>query len=644
MCGILGFFGGGGSGETWDEGVLRRMGSLLAHRGPDGEGYFYHSQQDGEGDSLVCGLGHRRLSIIDLSPAAAQPMEACGGRYVVIFNGEIYNYNNLALELKANGYQFNEHSDTAVIAPLYDWLGEAMLDKLEGMFAFALFDRENGEIFCARDGMGVKPFYYYATEGNLAFASELKALAPLVDLAGEMDKAALRDYLSFGWSPGERTLVPGVFKLKPGHCLSMRAGKGAAPEIRRWWRPKLVAAEGYDRTKTPADLRAFLLNIVREQCVSDVLVGAFLSGGVDSSAVVALMRAAGVDVAGTYCIAFDGEGMRGEGFGDDLTFARMMAEKTGVPLKEVRVDARGMLDDLPKLAWMLDEPQADPAPLLVERISREARADGIKVLMSGTGGDDVMSGYRRHLAVRLRERWGFLRGIAKHSECYVKWMKLEGRGTLGRRTARLLDLLAVDDEDFLLSAFMTNMGGDALGLFGGDARGAMGGFDNALTASRLETADFDMLNRMLDMEMHGFLPDHNFNYTDKASMAAGVEVRVPLADRRLVDWMADVPPENKLSGTRLKAFFKDAMSTDIPPEIINRSKAGFGAPVRSWLTDNGRDMVESVLFENHAVSDWGLDEMAVRRLWDDTRAGRVDGAYRVLGLCMVGWWKSGVVK
>lgn len=608
----------------------------LAHRGPDGEGEWSDAEAG-------VGLGQRRLSIIDLSNAASQPMHAVNNRYSITFNGEIYNYKELVKELKAKGYKFNENSDTAVLCPLYDLYGPKMLDKLQGMFAFALWDAKEREMFIARDHVGIKPLYFAEVGGGIVFASELKALLDVKGLKRTIDGTALAEYVTYLWTPSERTMLEGVKKLRPGHYMRCKlVGKKVNIEHARWYMPPQAAlVHGkpvYDYAKTPEQLLRLLDDVVEEQCTSDVPIGAFLSGGVDSSALVASMCATGNKPAQTYCISFgSAPGMASEGFGEDIDYAKMVAKRYNVPLNEVRVDAESVLERLPGLAMMLDEPQADPAPLFVEDIARRARADGIKVLMSGTGGDDIFTGYRRHLTARYRQKLGFMRKPAAGAVGLAAGLF---DGATKRRAERLSGLLDADDEQFLQLAFSTNSQPDAWQLLRKDWRDELErDWYTDLDVAAKESAGQDPVNQLLYAELFGFLPDHNLNYGDKASMIAGVEVRVPLTDRRLMDFMANVPPEKKLHGTRLKAFFKESLSTRLSPEILDRSKSGFGAPVRGWLTGTGRGLVEDTLFGGGIAPEW-FDIHRVRHFWKQTQDGKVDGAYTILALCMAVWWNE----
>ncbi|NBX86691.1 MAG: hypothetical protein EBQ80_05615, partial [Proteobacteria bacterium] len=492
-------------------------------------------------------------------------------------------------------------------------------------------------------------------QGGLVFASELKALAGVKGVNSAVDAVALADYLTYLWSPSERTMLQGVKKLRPGHWLRAKVAEhgDVKVDVRAWWWPPQAPLKHgravYDYVKSAEGLREVFDAVVAEQCVADVPLGAFLSGGVDSSAIVASMVAQKLKPAMTYCIGFKGAGMAAEGFEEDMAHARNVAKFLKVKLREIVVEPTGILARLPKLAWTLDEPCADPAPLFVEDISLAARADGLKVLMSGTGGDDVMSGYRRHMVACQRQKLGFLAApMGMAAGALAPWLG----GARRRRAERLGELLRSDEETFLRQAFATNGVGFGLGMGAGllnrDLREQVQtarseGWQDELARAQRESHSQDLLNRLLYAELFGFLPDHNLNYGDKAGMAAGVEIRVPFTDRRLLNWMADVSPAWKLRGGWLgmeaKAFFKDSQVERLPDSVLNRSKTGFGAPVRHWLTTEGKAQVEACLFEGEAAAWW--DAKAVGRLWQDTLSGRVDGAYTILALCMAGWWQAG---
>jgi asparagine synthase (glutamine-hydrolysing) len=519
MCGIFGFVG------SFPPTVLVSMATALAHRGPDDRGLHADGAQG-------IGLGQTRLAIIDLSAAGHQPMADARSRYLVVFNGEIYNYRELRAELEREGVAFRGHSDTEVMLEWYVRLGPAVLDKLNGIFALAIWDQERRELFLARDGLGVKPLYYTQTGRGFAFASELKALVPLLD-SRTLDPAALHRYMSFLWCPGEGTPIREVRQLHPGEAMIVRGGRIE----RRWtWyelparRPRVAAVRDDDVVHTTADM---LRGAVHRQLVADVPLGAFLSGGLDSSAVVAFARERTPDLQ---CFTISLQGGNDAGFADDLPYARKVAAHLNVPLHIVTVEASQMAGDLERMVGMLDEPLADPAPLNVLYISQLARQHGIKVLLSGSGGDDLYTGYRRHVAQRYEHWWAWLpasirRGLASAAQ------QLDASSAFGRRTQRLLVNAGSEDAQRLAGHFAWAPEQRLRALYTRDFAAALG--SERADAPMIEFLDgmptgVPALEQMLALEQRFFLADHNLAYTDRMSMAAGVEVRVPFLDVELV--------------------------------------------------------------------------------------------------------------
>lgn len=625
MCGIAGFLG------SWPPSTLEAMSATIRHRGPDGEGCWWN-----EADRI--GLAHRRLAIIDCTDAAMQPMASCGGRYSVVFNGEIYNFRALAAELRGRGYEFNERSDTAVLGPLYDLCGPEMLNRLNGIFAFAIWDSKERRLFAARDALGVKPFYYTETARGFAFASEMKALVAIAGVDRSIDKAAFHDYLVHLWSPGARTMFEGIKKLLPAHYLLVK--DGAEAEIHSWCRPPLEMLDRRQHEKlTVRDAKAELLavfdEVIADQCLSDVPIGAFLSGGVDSSAIVASMVATGHRPTKTYCVGFHGPGLEAEGFGDDLAFARRFAATLGVPLEAIVVQPMQMID-LERLVGNLEEPQADPAPLYVEAVSKAASADGVKVLMSGAGGDDIFSGYRRHTIAALRAQAGLLGPWAGKAATLAA---LVSRGSFRRQLMKVGYMLDGSDEEFLIRAFEFTPFADVEGCLSEEiGRNRRTAGPNGLERALARSVGVHLLDRMLLMELGGFLPDHNLNYTDKASMSAGVEIRVPFLDERLVSFAGRMSHRLKVRRGRPKWLLKEAFRGRLPDAILDRKKTGFGAPVRLWVAGPMRPAIEDV-FASASFRERGLFDLGgVRKLFDDTLCGRRDGAYLVLAIVMVELW------
>jgi asparagine synthase (glutamine-hydrolysing) len=619
MCGIVGILGRANAC------LLNAMSDLIAHRGPDGYGLWID-------ETVPVGLAHRRLSIIDLSAAAAQPMSGVNSRYQVVFNGEIYNFKSLAAELTARGYEFNEQSDTAILAPLFDCYGPAMLTRLNGIFAFAIWDRLERSLFVARDHVGAKPLYYTNQPGRFAFASELKALMALPDLDKTIDESAVLDYVQKLWSPGEKTPFRSIRKLPPGHWMRVTQSGASMHAWTSHVGDRQIAPTSESTAKTA--LLKVLDQVVSEQCVSDVPVGAFLSGGVDSSAIVASMVKTGHRPAQSYCIGFEGDAALKEGFGNDLYFAKIAADSLGVSLKTMYMKAP-KADEFEKLAYILDEPQADPAPLYVAAISEAARSDGVKVLLGGTGGDDIFSGYRRHVAASLRTRLGPLRlafGIAPD---------IPRSGPTGRRLSRLIDMMRGDCENFLERSASFNDPALARACLSDEALNAADSQPNTHWINAIaDRRHRPLVERAIRLERFGFLPDHNLNYTDKASMAHGVEVRVPFLDPRMIAFADSLPLNYKVRGLEAKWLLKQAVESRVPKAITRRMKTGFGGPVRAWI--NGplapalQDVMASASFRHSGL----FDPFAVEKVRLGTASGAVDGAYILLAIMMIEFWKS----
>jgi asparagine synthase (glutamine-hydrolysing) len=624
MCGIVGFFG------AFQASALKSGLRALAHRGPDDSGiYLNHSSE--------LGLAHARLSILDLSETGHQPMESEDRNNVIVFNGEIYNFRELRRELEAKGHWFRGHSDTEVLLHLYRAKGEDMLRCLNGIFAFALWDARAATLFLARDNFGVKPLYFAESARGIAFASEIKGLLALVPEARELDPAALHRYLSFLWCPGSRTALRAVRKLEPGEAMTIQNGRVQ----RRWAWYRLPAIRGarpnISETEAVSGTVSGLRTAVHRQMVSDVPVGAFLSGGLDSSSVVAFAREAAPNIQ---CFTIDSEGGQEAGTTDDLPYARRVASHLGVALEVIRIDAHRMASDLESMVVQLEEPLADPAPLNVLYISRLARENGVKVLLSGVGGDDLFSGYRRHAALHFDPIWRWLpSGIRVGLE---RWTRgLSQRNPLTRRTTKFFRGAGLDGDERLAALFAWASEGDLMALYSKDFRAAathseaMEPMREFLARIPTEVAP---LERLLALEQRFFLTDHNLLYTDKMSMAAGVEVRVPFLDVDLVEHAAQIPSELKQKGRIGKWVLKKSMEPYLPHDVIYRPKTGFGAPLRRWMRHELRPLMNDLL-SSESLNRRGLfDPTAVHRLMADNESGRVDAAYTLLSLLNIEIW------
>ncbi len=631
MCGITGisFL----PNITLNPASLRASLTALAHRGPDDSGIFQDHRHG-------IGLAHARLSILDLSPLGHQPMHSPDGSVVLVFNGEIYNFRELRADLEAKGVSFRGHSDTEVLLNLYLAEGEGMLSSLNGIFAFALWDGRQQALLLSRDALGVKPLYYSALDGHFGFASEIKALLHLVPQARELDMASLHRYLSFLWCPGDGTPLKEVRKLLPGEAMWVHAGK----ITKRWIWYQLPVFRGgtadFNEQAAVAGTASHLRQAVQRQMVADVPIGAFLSGGLDSSAIVAFARELNPDI---HCFTIESTGGQEAGLTEDLPYARKVAHHLGVPLEVVSINANRMAGDLERMVAQLDEPLADPAPLNVLYISQLAREQGMKVLLSGAGGDDLFTGYRRHRAVQAERYWRWLpksvrRGLARTTG------RLDQQRALTRRIAKLFSGAALEGNDRLVEYFRWAREGDLLALYTPEMRRALGG---ELAATPM--LDFLQplpdciapLDRMLALEQRFFLTDHNLTYTDKMSMAVGVEVRVPFLDLDLVDFAARIPLGLKQRGSEGKWVLKKAMEPYLPHEIIYRPKSGFGAPLRQWMRCDLRELLGDLLSANSLKRRGLFEPVAVQRLISANDTGKVDASYTLLSLlCIEIWCRS----
>lgn len=599
----------------------------LAHRGPDDSGIF--TQPD-----LGIGLGHRRLSILDPSPMAHQPMVSDDGQVVLVFNGEIYNFRELRTRLEASGCSFRSDSDTEVLLRLYLRDGEAMLASLNGIFAFAIWDGRQKRMLLARDALGVKPLYYSECGEQFVFSSELRTLLRLIPSANTLNYVALHRYMSFLYCPGEDTPFTGVFKLDPGAALWVRGGK--VEQKFAWYQlpafrtiaPRMSEIEAIQGTKQ------HLRKAVHRQMISDVPVGAFLSGGLDSSSIVAFAREIN---SGIHCFTIDSVGSQQEGFADDLPYARRVATHLRVPLDVVTVDPTQIATDFEALVTQLDEPLADPAAFNVLYIARLARRQGIKVLLSGTGGDDLFTGYRRHRAVQYEKYWNWLPNSTRAGLESVTRL-LDQRRPVCRKLGKLFDGAALDGDARLVNYFAWARREELKAFYTLDFRAAL--IDQTAEAPMMQLLEAlpksaGPLDRMLALEQRFFLADHNLNYTDKMSMAAGVETRVPFLDAELVEFAARVPVGLKQRGAEGKWPLKKAMEHYLPKEVIYRPKSGFGVPLRRWMRFELREMVGDLLSEESLNKRKLFEPLAVKKLIDANESGKIDGSYTLLSMLCI---------
>ncbi len=622
MCGIAGCVGRKMRPEETQQ-ILAR----IAHRGPDDAGSFTYQH---------VWLGNTRLAIQDLSPRGHQPMRSADGRYALVYNGEIYNNQELRKQLAHEGVIFQSASDTETLLQAYIHYGASCLQRLNGIYAFAIYDQLKDELFIARDPLGVKPLYYYQDKDQLLFASELKALSGLTGLDYSIDPIVFYNYLLFLYNPDDRTPFRKIHKLPAGHYIRITEGVPEKP-CRHYSIPfKGDYNNRLNKQQWVEELDIALQRSVQKQMISDAPVGTFLSGGLDSSLVAAIAQKA-TDSPLT-CFTIDtGSAFQKEGFQDDLHFARIAAKATGVKLVEVtgNIDIATELD---AMVWQLDEPQADPAALHVQHIATVARQHGIKVLLSGTGADDLFSGYRRHQAIRFELLLNNIPGSMLSAGAALA--NFTGRKNMARRISKLNFSTGNKIQKRISTHFWLQPERVAQLFQSSLADGFSAAypyqyFEELLTQIPRE---HDPLNQMLYWEMRTFLPQHNLNYTDKMSMAAGVETRVPYLDTDLIALSAQMPPALKMNNRETKYLLRKVAGKYLPEIIINRKKTGFGAPLRQWINGELKTAIQERLLSG-SLEQWNIfSTEAIRQLVADNERGKIDGAYTIFSLLAIESW------
>jgi len=634
MCGIGGF---SFSLETQSaKDLLNQILEKIKHRGPDDSGIY-------EEPNKKLGLVHARLSIQDLSSFGHQPMLSEDSQIVIVFNGEIYNFKELRNDLLEKGVKFNGHSDTEVLLNLYIREGVDMLHKLNGIFAFALWDQRSQNLFLARDNFGVKPLHYALCSNRFFFSSEIKALAPLIGNINNLNFESLQSYLSFLYCPGEGTPFKSINKILPGHAMIVRDGK--IKSSWKWYHQPVFQKKTKKINKEEAieGIRNYLRNAVARQMVADVPVGAFLSGGLDSSTIVSFAREQKKDIQ---CFTIEVQGKKEKDDDDDLHYARSVAKYLNVSLNVVQINSNKMANDIELMVKTLDEPIADLAALNVLYISQLARERGIKVLLSGAGGDDLFTGYRRHYAWMTDHWWTWLpfklRTILSNASS-----KLNQNILFSRRIGKFLSGIHLEENERLINYFRWIKRNDLEKLYSFEFRSAI---KNSHPGSEMLKFLKDLpsntskLDRILTLEQQFFLPDHNLVYTDRMSMAAGVEVRVPFLDKELVEFAYNIPDQFKQKGSKGKWILKKALEGYLPQNVIYRPKTGFGAPVRRWMRNELREFLRDTLSFDRLKSRGLFDPTAVWKLIIDNDKGKIDASYTLFSLLCIEIWCRNYTK
>ena len=628
-----------------DRALLDAMLEITRHRGPDDWGTYL---TDGTALGSCAAIGNNRLKILDLSAAGHQPMSSPDGSAWVAYNGEIFNFKELREELLADGCSFHSQSDTEILPFLYLKYGDRMVERLNGMFAFAIWDARQQRLLIARDRMGVKPLYYALAGQRLYFASEIKALLIAPEVRAELDPAALSEFLSLLYVPNPGTMFKNILKLQPGCLLSWENGEVSLD--RYWDSSSKVPLRKAGEQDLIHECHEVLRDAVRRQLVSDVPVGFFLSGGLDSSALLACAAEVHSGPLRCYTIAFREEHARMEQSSADHSFAKLVAKKFGAECQEILVDS-DVTDFLPKVIWHIDDAIADHAAIATYLICREAKSSAT-VLLSGQGADELFAGYRVHLTAKISQWLQHLPPAAREKlipsllqAIYRIYPRVPAPGVglvlAGCRfSAKVLAAagLPLHEQYIRMRSYLGDA--DLSELLNPDVLAASRPAEFMIEKHFQAAGALDFIDQMLYVDQQTFLPDLNLAYTDKLSMAASIEARVPFLDNTVVDFMRQIPPHLKLHGFTQKYILRKAMEDSLPKEVISRRKAGFGLPVRSWLRNELRGMVGDLLSEKR-VRERGLFQyQTVQRMIHDNLSGSRDYTLQLWSLLTLELWQQ----
>jgi asparagine synthase (glutamine-hydrolysing) len=622
MCGICGKVSPAGI----ERGELQAMLQAIAHRGPDDEGLFVNGS---------VGLGSRRVSIIDL-PGGHQPLSNEDGTVWATYNGEIYNYQALRAELLAQGHRFQTDSDTEVLVHLYEEFGDHCVEKLSGMFAFAIWDERERKLLLARDRLGQKPLFYSQDGAEFRFASEVKALLAAGGRAPEMDEAALHHYLTLRFIPAPHTMLRHIRKLPPAYLLVYQNGVAT---LSRYWTLSFAEKLELGEQAYLDGLRDRLERTVRSHLVSDVPVGALLSGGMDSSMVVAMMAGELGSSFKTFAI-----GVEAQDF-NELPYARLVAERFGTEHYEECV-ASDLVQLLPEMVWHLDEP-SDPIAACQFHAAQLA-ARHVKVVLGGDGGDELFAGFDRYLGIGYVDMYALLPAAVRRKVLGPLIERLPDSFTYKSVTQKIrwmhsLSLLSGSGARYAAATSFTRFDhGDKQALFGSELWRRVGHLDSAavITGHFDEAPATSMLDRMLYADYMTRLPEHSLMLVDRMTMAHGLEARSPFVDHELVEYMAAFPARLKIRDRQLKYVLRRLAADYLPPQIVSREKQGFMFPVAYWFRNELYPFLAATLLESDLVRDGMFNRDYVVRLLDEHRSSRVDHHVRLWMLLNVAVWHS----
>lgn len=624
MCGIAGFIG-----FKNNIALAESANNIQQHRGPDN-----HQVWDDE----YIALAHRRLSIIDLSEAGNQPFQK--NDLVIVFNGEIYNYKELQVKLQTEkGTIFSTSSDTEVVLEMFHNYGASCLDHFLGMFAFAIYNKTDKTLFIARDHFGIKPLFYTLTNEGFAFSSELKTLVTIPGFDKTINPKSLVSCLNYLWVSGNETMFKGCQKLPPAHYLTYTKKEGI--KITQYWE---LEDNSTGAEKSENDVIKEVENMIEESVnrhmVADVPVSSFLSGGLDSSLIAVLAKKKNNQLS-TYTISTSKKDKKIEQMPDDEKYANIVADNFHFDHNVIQISP-DILSEFPKMVCTLDEPIGDPAAINTYLICKAAREKGVKVLLSGMGADEIFFGYRRQKATLMAIRYNKLPGFIKKTNSLLVNklpVKLFGKGfKFGRWAKRFLSFATLPTDEAYMRSYSYYDSKELKELLKNEYSPAVDILNNEHKALFNSKYNGDVINQICNTDISMFMLGLNLTYSDRASMAASVEVRVPFIDKIMISEAMKIPGNLKIKNGISKYILKKASEKYLPKEIIYRPKASFGAPIRSWISNELKDMVDNLLSEENINKRGFLNYSFVKKLIENDRNGESDNAYQIYQLLTLELW------
>jgi len=625
MCGIAGFFTRDRAGDpTTDQRIVRAMTDSISHRGPDDHGFFV---------APGIALGHRRLSIIDVSSHGHQPMFNETNKLAIIYNGEIYNHGDLRPALEASGHVYRSHCDTETIVHSYEQHGSDCVRQFRGMFSFAIYDASTATLFCARDRLGIKPLYYYFDGQVFVFGSEIKALLEHPAVSARLEPRLIPEYLSFGYLSSEETLFQGIRKLMPGHTLTISAAR-FQPEVRQYWQlPTSQTAEPRSDAEWIRECRARLEQAVQLRLMSDVPLGMFLSGGVDSSAIAALMQRMVNEPVKTFAVGYS------EAQFSELDYARQVASQIGTDHHEIVIGMEDFFNTLPNLIWHEDEPISWPSSVSLYHVSALAAAK-VKVVLTGEGSDELFAGYGRYRYQLMSQAQMRTYGMVPEPFRSAIQKQIATSPLLGANLRRKLKHTVLGRSATLQSLYLENFYGafsaqDVQQLLGPgtDSNAAYAPFIRSFESA----PDLPYLERLLYADKQTYLVELLMKQ-DQMSMAASIESRVPFLDHPFVEFASQIPPGLKLRGKTGKYILKEAVTDLLPASIVHRKKMGFPTPLKQWLLKPSASPLYDFLLERDTLMAEYIDRPALTSLLTRHRNGSEDATDRIWNLLNLQLW------